>query len=134
MQKGNWKPLIVKLVAAYILWKYSSTRLASTEWDFNIEVLDLYTLDTEAHICRSADIDSSAEALVRSGYLPTTPVSPSLAVSLKTLELFHRIRICKPSFSIEVFAKVLCDIYGVSLLIITGSYISFLTSAATAQQ
>ncbi|KAH7904203.1 hypothetical protein BJ138DRAFT_1239965, partial [Hygrophoropsis aurantiaca] len=39
--------------------------------------------------------------------------TPSLAFSLPTLELYRRIRLRKPSFSVEAFAKVLCDLYGI---------------------
>ena len=53
------------------------------------------------------------EALVKNGYLGNTPMTPSLAISLKTLELFRRIRLRKSSFSAEAYAKVLCDLYSV---------------------
>lgn len=117
----NWAPLMTGLVQAYLHWstpRPSPDPLAHlgpscSEWAFDINVIDIYTLDTGVTIPRTADVPV-AEALVLSGYLGTSPLCPSFAVSLKTLELYRRIRIRKPSFSLEAFAKVLCDFYVVS--------------------
>lgn len=48
------------------------------------------------------------------GYLSKTPVNPNVALSFRSLELFHRIRLRKPSFSMEAFTKVVADYYNVS--------------------
>ncbi|KAF9489129.1 hypothetical protein BDN71DRAFT_1402123, partial [Pleurotus eryngii] len=45
------------------------------------------------------------------GYLGMTPITPNLAISLKTLELFRRLRLRKASLSVEAFAKVMCNYY-----------------------
>ncbi|KAG2126016.1 hypothetical protein DEU56DRAFT_700369, partial [Suillus clintonianus] len=76
-----------------------------------IPVVDIFTLDTEVLISRDADCLSPSAALVRAGYLGHVPHAPSLAFSLHTLEYFRLLRARKPSFSIEAFAKVLCDSY-----------------------
>lgn len=73
-------------------------------------MLDLYTLVSTATISRTADM-TTGQALVLNGYLATSPVNPSVAVDIKTLELFRRLRAHKASFSVEAFAKVLCDLY-----------------------
>jgi len=80
---------------------------------FTIDVLDIYTLDASVMIS-CPDHNFLVEALVQKGYLGNTPIFPSLAISLKTLELFHCLRLRKSSFSMEAFAKVLCDLYSVS--------------------
>jgi hypothetical protein len=77
-------------------------------WDFTIEVIDIFILSTQALIVRSAAI---SEALVLNGYLGTSPENPTTAISLRTLELYTRICAHKPSFSVEAFAKVICDLY-----------------------
>jgi hypothetical protein len=92
-----------------------TTTTAAESWDFEIRVVDIYTLNTRASISRSSDCESVAEALVLNGYLGTSPLNPLLAISLKTLDLYHKIRIRKPSFSVEAFAKVICDLYTVSI-------------------
>jgi hypothetical protein len=83
-------------------------------WDFTIEVIDIHTLSTQALILRSVHCTSISEALVLNGYLGTSPESPTTAVSLRTLELYAKIHTCKPSFSVEAFAKFICDFYMVS--------------------
>ncbi|KAG2029491.1 hypothetical protein BDR03DRAFT_936832 [Suillus americanus] len=80
-------------------------------FDFSINVINIYTLVTTANIHSAATIETAAEALVLSGYLGATPHSPTIAISLSTLELYRRLRLRKPSLSIEAFAKVICDLY-----------------------
>ena len=53
----------------------------------------------------------TAVALMSHGLLSNVPLLPSLALSLTTLELYWRLRLWKPSFSVEAFAKVVCDLY-----------------------
>ncbi|KAL6298653.1 hypothetical protein BKA93DRAFT_820263 [Sparassis latifolia] len=81
------------------------------DYNFKIPVLDIYSTVNSVSICRPAHIESVAEALVLNGYLGSTPLNPGLAISLKTLELLHCIRLYKPSFSVEAFAKLLCHFY-----------------------
>jgi hypothetical protein len=83
------------------------------DFNFSLEVLDIYTLETSVAVPCS-DRELPIQALMKSGYLGNTPTTPSLAISLKTLELFRRIQLRKSSFSIEAFAKVICDVYSVS--------------------
>ncbi|THH13029.1 hypothetical protein EW146_g7142 [Bondarzewia mesenterica] len=61
------------------------------DYSFDIEVLNIYTLETHTQISRKADSISTAVDLVKAGYLGATSISPSVAISLKTLELFRRI-------------------------------------------
>lgn len=83
-------------------------------YDFPIDVLNIYTLDTCIIIPQTALSNLFAEALMLQGYISNTPERLSIAISICTLELFHHICAHKPSFSVEAFAKVLCDIYNVS--------------------
>lgn len=81
-------------------------------FSFGINVVDIHSLETEATIHRNEDTKASV-ALVQAGYLGTVPEQPSLAISLRTLELYHTLRLFKPSFSIEAFAKAMCHLYSV---------------------
>ncbi len=100
----------------------SSTPLHTTagprdsQYDFAIRVVDVYTLESIVTITPPADSKSGAAALVMQGYIGASPVNPTLAISIKTLELFRRLRLRKASFSVEAFAKVICDYYMVCLL------------------
>ena len=97
--------------------KHTSADLPRTpspiSYNFEIEVLDIYTLDNFVTIERSAESRSVAEALMLHGYVANAPETPTLAFSVRTLELFRFIRQRKPSFSVEAFTKVICDIYNV---------------------
>ncbi|KAG6848322.1 hypothetical protein H0H93_001199 [Arthromyces matolae] len=113
----NWAPLLEPLTDAYLQWRYqqqSSQQPPPSEsnpYDITITVLDIYTLSTVEVIRRSEHSPSVAITLVQAGYLGTAPESPSLAISLKTLELFRVIRLHRPSFSIKAFAKTICYLY-----------------------
>ena len=119
----NWMPLMSKLVSAFLSWKYTpspvsaASAVPASAWDFSIEAADIHTGRSTAQIYQREDVESVAEAIALNGYLPTSPESPSFAISFKSLELFHCIRIRKPLFSIEAYAKVFCDLHGVCLSI-----------------
>ncbi|KAH7917838.1 hypothetical protein BV22DRAFT_970049, partial [Leucogyrophana mollusca] len=53
-------------------------------------------------------------ALVCAGFLGCSPVSPSVAISLDCLELYHQIRRRQASFSIQAITKVLCALHNVT--------------------
>lgn len=82
---------------------------------YTLRVYDLFTLQTEVTIQRPQNSVSPVLDLVKNGYIPKTPTQPKIAVSVKTLQLLYYIRQRKPSFSIEAFAKVVCDAYNVRL-------------------
>lgn len=115
-----WAPLIEELTDAYVGWRYGLTTptAADESFGFSINILDVYSLETEIPVQRSADIKANI-ALVHAGYLGTVPEQPSLAVSLRTLELYHTLRLFKPSFSIEAFAKAMCHLYLVRIILAT---------------
>ncbi|KAG6893832.1 hypothetical protein C0992_008499 [Termitomyces sp. T32_za158] len=103
---------------AYLTWHNESTSnvsqsAAGDSDDFGaIPAIDIYTLVDTINIHQTTNTPT-AIALVRAGYVGNSPVHPSLAVSIKTLELFRVIRLHRPSFSVEAFAKTLSYLYGV---------------------
>jgi hypothetical protein len=120
LQRFNnaWACIIDELVDEYIGWKYSpeTTPCSPNSWEFSIRVIDIYTLNHETTIYRDSETKATS-ALVRAGYLPASPESPSIAVSLRTLELLYAIRLFKPNFSIEAFAKTVCHLHSVCNLL-----------------
>lgn len=105
-----WASIIDDLVNEYIRWKYNSnshSQPGANGWEFSIQVIDVYSSIHEATIYRDSETQATS-ALVQAGYLPASPVSPSVAVSLCTLELFYAVRLFKPNFSVEAFAKTAC--------------------------
>lgn len=123
--------MIESLADAYLGWKYN-VRQARTPsspmsgasptpddevYSFDIPVIDIFTLATTACISRTGSSVSVAAALIHEGYLGASPENPQIAISLRTLELYAKIRARKVSFSIEAFSKVLCDFYKVCLYV-----------------
>ncbi len=58
-------------------------------YHFNVDVVDIYTLETSVKIKPHVTVKSGAAALVMQGYIGVSPVNPSLAISIKTLELYR---------------------------------------------
>lgn len=81
--------------------------------------IDIYTLSTSINIrVSSTGEDTTASALAELGFIGNAPFKPSVAISIKTLELYRVLRRRKPSFSIEAFAKVISDLYLVRLALL----------------
>lgn len=78
---------------------------------YHIKTYDIFSLQDEITVYRPANSVSPALDLLEHGYIAKTPGRPEVAVSIKTLELLYRLRQRKASFSIEAFAKVVCDYY-----------------------
>jgi hypothetical protein len=120
--EANWELSLPEPTSAYLKWKYPlpaaspnspCTLDTPININFNINVVNIYSLDTQAYILHATDSRSLSEALVLQGFLGNAPLNLSIAVSIKTLELYWRIRLRKPLFSVEAFAKVICDLYSV---------------------
>ncbi|KAG1871441.1 hypothetical protein F4604DRAFT_1583258 [Suillus subluteus] len=85
----------------------------ANKYDFTVNTIDIFTLETSASISQSADCLSPSVALMSRGYIGNAPHQPSFTVAIWTLELFRLLRLRKPSLSVEAFAKVICDTYAV---------------------
>jgi hypothetical protein len=97
-----------------MLVDHLSTTPSPSNYDFSLEALNVYTLNTSVTIPCSEN-ELPIQALAKNGYMGNTPATPSLAISFGTLDLFRRIRLRKSSFSVEAFVKVICDLYSVCL-------------------
>ena len=78
-----------------------------------ITAIDIYTLSTSVKFSCEGD-QTTASTLAGLGFIGNAPFHPSVAVSIKTLELYRILRRRKPSFSVEGFVKVISDLYMVS--------------------
>jgi hypothetical protein len=90
-------------------------------WEF--DVFDLFSLESQGRVVRQLDSVSPALDLMQNGYVAKTPGKPQVAVTVRTLELLYRLRNRKASFSIEAFAKVVCDYYSVYIPLIIQLYV-----------
>lgn len=57
-------------------------------------------------------------SLLRVGMLGCSPVDPSVAISLDSLELYHRLRRRHGQLGVQAMARVLCDLHDVSFCIV----------------
>ncbi len=51
-----------------------------------------------------------ASAFVRSGLLPCAPFKPGIAITVRTMELFRRLRLRAPRLSVQAFSMALGDL------------------------
>ena len=109
------------MIKAYYQWRQSADVPSSADPEcssesdsIKISVVDLYTLAPSASIPVGPD-QRNAEALVAAGFLGNAPIQPSVAISLRTLELFRTLRLYKASYSAEAFAKLICHHYCVHI-------------------
>lgn len=84
--------------------------------EYSVQVYEIFTMETGLTILRPASSTSPVVDLAGHGFLGKTPVLPTVAVGFQTLELFHRLRLRKASFSVEAFTRMIGDYYAVSNL------------------
>ena len=102
----NWKPLVEGITDAYLQWRYGDSTHTPTEettipplcsddkaippelTDIEITVIDIYTLSKSVKLSCTDD-QTTAVALAGLGYIGNTPFKPSVAISMKTLELYR---------------------------------------------
>jgi hypothetical protein len=82
-------------------------------YNFDIAMIDIYTLRRMCTIHRTSEM-KTAVALMNYGLLLNVPFLPLMALSLMILELYCRLWLWKPSFNVEAFTKVVCDLYMVA--------------------
>ena len=100
--------------------------------EVEIPVIDIYTLSTSIKFSCPED-QTTASTLASLGFIGNAPFHPSVAVSVKTLELYRILRQRKPSFSVEAFVKVICDLYMVCDLLYFLTYSHLLTGPISSQ-
>ena len=102
-----------------------------TSEELDLHCIDIYTLASRVRIPVTRD-QRTAEALATAGYIGNTPITPSIAISFDTLELFRCLKLVKASFSTEAFAKLICYKYCVSAFFFLPSS-TFILSTGTIQ-
>jgi hypothetical protein len=90
-------------------------------WKF--DVFDLFLLESQGCVIWQLDSVSSVLDLMQNGYIAKIPGKPQVAVTVRTLELLYYLRNHKALFSIEAFAKVICNYYLVYIPLIIQLYV-----------
>ncbi|KAF9245375.1 hypothetical protein BU15DRAFT_71124 [Melanogaster broomeanus] len=80
---------------------------------WKVRVVDVFR--AEEVICTIKPNDSYiASALIHQGLMPCSPISPTTAITINALELYHTAHLRSPHFSIQAFVKTLCDLHGMT--------------------
>lgn len=88
---------------------------APSEYDCELDTIDVFNLSTFITLGgRTEDSPSLAEEMVSEGYIVNAPFSPSVAVSIETLELYRWIAHRHPTFTLQTFARITSCLYNVS--------------------
>ncbi|KAI6156950.1 hypothetical protein BKA82DRAFT_25914 [Pisolithus tinctorius] len=80
---------------------------------WRVHVVDVFRAE-KVNLVISADDSYIASALVRQGFMPCSPIRPSVAITINALELYHVACLHSPHFSIQAFVKTICDLQGVA--------------------
>jgi hypothetical protein len=60
--------------------------------------------------------------LLLQGCLSSAPTRVSFAISLRTLELYRRLRVRQPRLSIQAWVRTLCDYHNVSSYLLASRF------------
>ncbi|KAG1743564.1 uncharacterized protein EDB91DRAFT_1247062 [Suillus paluster] len=77
-----------------------------------ISVIDVFY--AEKVILRILPTDATiSSVLVRQGMMPCSPISPTVIITTKALDLYHVAHLRSPQLSIQAFVKTMCNLHGV---------------------
>ncbi|KAF8339940.1 uncharacterized protein EI90DRAFT_3012844 [Cantharellus anzutake] len=121
--QAHWAALIPSLSDIYLKFKTSNpqcTLLHSREPPEGSDFVYIYAVDifdsrSYEYMPRDPGEASPTFALLRAGYIPATPINPTVAISIRSLELLHCLMRTSPSFSIQSFTRLLANLHCVSL-------------------
>ncbi|KAG1845645.1 hypothetical protein F4604DRAFT_1936793 [Suillus subluteus] len=104
---------ILTLVDAYLAWKHRAATVDDNTVTSNIfHVNAVGIMDfTRAVTIQQLPNEPANAALLRVGLLGCSPLQPTIAIHIQCLELYHQIRRCQASFSIQAITKVLCTLH-----------------------
>ncbi|KAK7007335.1 hypothetical protein R3P38DRAFT_3281563 [Favolaschia claudopus] len=112
-----------QMVDAYLAWSLDTAKDglgklfvhpedAVVEDNARIYVVDLFSACfTPVPIVRGDQLITSA--FVRQGLIPATPNNPSVAITIRTLEVFRATQLRCPRLGTQAFVRTLCDLHGV---------------------
>ncbi|KAG2743926.1 hypothetical protein P692DRAFT_20878574 [Suillus brevipes Sb2] len=116
MMYAHWESQMDRLVHAYLEWKHGSQDSATMEEDrheFHVSVIGTFERNTCVTIYQGVEEPANV-SLLRRGLIGCSPVEPTVAIELCTLELYHRLRRRHPQLSVQAMARALCDMHDVN--------------------
>ncbi|KAI0059962.1 hypothetical protein BV25DRAFT_1918089 [Artomyces pyxidatus] len=113
--EARWRVQLPALVDAYMQYIHDPIDVAEFGFDpFPLAYMDVYDFSPEKIIYQLPGSPYVNVTLLRQGCLGSTPLDVSSAISLRTLELYRRLRLRQPRVSIQAWIKVICDIHNLT--------------------
>ncbi|KAI0038235.1 hypothetical protein FA95DRAFT_1567860 [Auriscalpium vulgare] len=81
---------------------------------FIIPAFDVYDYHPSKLFHHLPDCPSLNVTFLRQGYLGATPHDVSSVISIRTLELYRRLRLRQPRVSIQAWVRVICDLHNLT--------------------
>ncbi|KAL1738626.1 hypothetical protein HDZ31DRAFT_50701 [Schizophyllum fasciatum] len=112
-----WDTDMKDLIHAYLQYKHGLVpdmhdgTTSSVLW--TITAVGIRELEWERRIVQYQG-ESANAALLRSGLLGASPVSPTIAFTIELLELYHQLRRHQSSLSIQAMVKTVCAIHNLT--------------------
>ncbi|KAF7976738.1 hypothetical protein HWV62_5710 [Athelia sp. TMB] len=119
---ASWDAQMPQLVRAFLTWRHGASESDSdpeamdttSESEsgsvFHVTAIGIMTRERLCEVHQRPD-ELANVSLLRQGFLGCSPETPSVAFSLDTLELYHRLRRRHGQLSIQTMARVLCDLH-----------------------
>ncbi|KAG1887191.1 hypothetical protein F4604DRAFT_1571533, partial [Suillus subluteus] len=111
-----WTEQMPALTNAYLHWKYgpeSQDLDHSAGHSFSVRSVGIMDFSHNTTVRQQLNEPGNA-TLLRHGLLGCSPIQPTVAICLECLELYHQIRRCQSSFSIQSITRVLCALHNVT--------------------
>ncbi|OCH88551.1 hypothetical protein OBBRIDRAFT_734191 [Obba rivulosa] len=111
----NWEQQMDTLVDAYLQWRHPSiaANLSRDATAHETSTRPFHVTAIFTNIPQRPG-EFANISLLRLGLLGCTPVIPSVAISLETLELYHRLRRRHAQLGIQPMVRALCDVHNVN--------------------
>ncbi|KAF7977125.1 hypothetical protein HWV62_4742 [Athelia sp. TMB] len=116
----SWDAQMPRLVRAYLAWKHGASQTNTVPEDmdteaeggsvFHVTAIGI-TSRQRMRAIHQKENEPANLSLLRQGLLGCSPETPSVAFSLETLELYHRLRRRHGRLSVQTMARVLCDMH-----------------------
>lgn len=87
----------------------STSTLPSPPRYFAVDAVSLHGRDRHFIVIQEPHHQHAGQSLIRHGLISNSPLTPTIAFSILTIETFRRLRLRAPRTSIQSFIKVICD-------------------------
>lgn len=117
--EAAWDAILEDLATALMDYRITSIEQPNPTWGdddqqtgipVDIPIIDIVSRTEERRVYFDG-VENSIVTMLKRGLLAATPTNPQYAITVDTLYFYHRLRLRKPSFSVQAFSKFVCDLY-----------------------